>query len=157
MTRQALALASLPIALAVAAAWAFTATSPAPIHDATSVVLGGTTVQLELATTSAARSRGLGGRDGLAPDTGMLFVFERDGMYAFWMKDMRFAIDILWLDAAGRVITIQNSVSPDTYPASFVPDAPARFVLELPAGFALVHGIAVGAVVALPAIARQAE
>lgn len=148
--KRALALASLPIALAVLAAWAFTVATAAPEHPTNSVHIGDTWVRLEFATTTSARELGLGNRAALAPGTGMLFVFPRDGFYAFWMKDMRFAIDIVWLDASGRVVTIRDAVSPGTYPASFSPASPVRFVLELPAGFAAAHGVRVGDSLALP-------
>ncbi|MDO8575927.1 MAG: DUF192 domain-containing protein, partial [bacterium] len=85
----------------------------------------------------------------LAADEGMLFVSPEDGGHAFWMKDMLFPIDILWISADGRVVYMAENVSPDTYPQSFRPDAPARYVLELPAGYAGAHGVSVGDVVRL--------
>jgi len=79
----------------------------------------------------------------------MLFVFPEDGKYAFWMKDMRFSIDILWLSADGRVVYMALNVSPDTYPQVFRPDVPARYVLELPAGYAKAHAVRIGDIVRL--------
>ena len=99
----------------------------------------------EVVQTEEARSRGLSGRASLAEGHGMLFVFEQDGQWGIWMKDMHFSIDILWLDAAGTVVTVASSISPETYPESFHPEAPARYVLELPAGYAAKAGIAKGA------------
>lgn len=106
--------------------------------------IGETTIYVEAATTKLARERGLSGRDGLAPNTGMLFVFDTDGMWGIWMKDMKFGIDMLWLAEDGTVVTVKPSVSPDSYPESFYPTSPARYVLELPAGFAAAHDIGVG-------------
>jgi len=97
--------------------------------------IAGRSVKVSIADTPASRERGLGGRAGLGPDEGMLFVFPEDGRHAFWMKDMRFSIDIVWLSADGYVIAIAPSVSPKTYPHSFAPQTPARYVVELPAGF----------------------
>src|SRR3989338_1806519 len=81
-----------------------------------------------------AGQQSLSGRSGLAEGEGMLFVFPQDGKYGFWMKDMRFSIDILWLNASGMVVYMAQNVSPDSFPKSFESDVPARYVLELPAG-----------------------
>jgi len=110
----------------------------------TAATLGDVPIRLQLADTPAERVQGLSGRDGLAEDEGLLFIFEEDGHHAFWMKDMRFSIDILWLKADGEVVDIASNVAPETYPQSFAPSIPARYVLELPAGFAERYTIEVG-------------
>lgn len=107
------------------------------------VQVGGVVVVAELADTEAKRVQGLSGRSSLAGGTGLLFDFEVPGMYGIWMKDMNFAIDIIWANESG-VVTVAHAVSPDTYPQSFTPAAPARYVLEVPAGFAAAHSIAEG-------------
>ena len=114
-----------------------------------SVQLNGRIIHVLVAETPAARSIGLGGRMGLAPDEGMLFVFPADGVYAFWMKDMKFSIDILWLSADGTIVSVVQHVSPDTFPATFRPDTPARYVLELPAGYVKAHTVSIGDIVRL--------
>lgn len=108
------------------------------------VHIGGRDVRAIIADTPALREKGLSGRSGLAPDEGMLFVFPADRKYGFWMKDMRFPIDILWLSSAGAILDMRTNVSPDGYLAVFEPRAPARFVLELPAGFADAYTVRVG-------------
>lgn len=120
------------------------ALAPAPGQLVREVHIGGTAVQVEVAGTPALRERGLSGHAPLGAGEGMLFVFEQDGMWGIWMKDMAFAIDIVWADASGTITTIYRSVSPDTYPNVFYPSAPARYVLELPAGFTAAHGIEEG-------------
>ena len=97
-----------------------------------------------VADTPAAQERGLGGRDSLAQNEGMLFVFPTDDKYAFWMKDMKFSIDIIWLDANGTVVYIAPDVSPSTYPRTFTPTSPARYVLEVNAGFTAQYHVEVG-------------
>ena len=77
------------------------------------------------------------------------FVFPKDGIYAFWMKDMLFSIDILWLSARGSVVYMAQNVSPDTYPQSFQPEMLARYVLELPAGYVKEYNVVVGDIVRL--------
>jgi uncharacterized membrane protein (UPF0127 family) len=69
-------------------------------------------------------------------DPGLLFVFDEPGLHGIWMKDMRFPIDILWLDDAFQVVDVRKNVAPDSYPTVFKPTKPARYVLEVTAGFA---------------------
>lgn len=104
----------------------------------------GVSLNIELATTSAARAQGLGGRASLPEDGAMLFVFPHDERWGFWMKDMLIPLDIFWLNAQGQVISMAPDVATSTYPAVFYPSAPARYVLETNAGFAERHGIATG-------------
>ncbi len=130
------------------------AQAPLPVattqNPASSTVqIGGETIRITVAATEAAREQGLSGRTELADDEGMLFVFPRDGNYAFWMKDMLFSIDIIWISPDGRVVHIAPNVSPTTYPEDFVSPTPARYVLEVPAGFADAHGVNVGDIVGL--------
>ena len=91
-------------------------------------------LSLERANTDEARIRGLSGREFIRRDQGMLFDFEEPGRHCIWMKDMRFPIDIIWLDESRKVIKIQEEARPESYPESFCPDEPARFVLEVNAG-----------------------
>jgi uncharacterized membrane protein (UPF0127 family) len=108
------------------------------------VQLKGEMIHVDVADTPASREQGLSDRASLASDAGMLFVFPRDDRYAFWMKDMRFSIDMVWLASDGTVVYIVRNASPDSYPTSFMPDTPARYVLELPAGWANAHRLAIG-------------
>jgi len=77
----------------------------------------------------------------------MLFVFPKDGKYAFWMKDMHFPIDIIWLSAEGSVVYMAQNVPPGSFPQTFRPDVLARYVLELPAGYAKEYNVVVGDIV----------
>ena len=108
------------------------------------VTIGSTKIAVDVADTETLRNQGLSGSSDLPGGTGMLFVFDTDGLWSFWMKDMLFPLDIIWADAQGRIVGIAHSVSPDTYPQSFTPGEPARYALEVPAGFAKAHGIAEG-------------
>lgn len=116
-----------------------------PREQATrTITLDGRILRVTVADTPAAQEQGLGGRASLAPDEGMLFVFREDGTYGFWMKDMKFAIDIVWLSADGTVISVNKNVSPDTFPAVFIPPVPVKYVLELPARYSEVYTIRPG-------------
>ncbi|PIR82475.1 hypothetical protein COU20_02095 [Candidatus Kaiserbacteria bacterium CG10_big_fil_rev_8_21_14_0_10_59_10] len=112
--------------------------------------IGGVPILVSIVETPDERARGLSGRESLAPDEGMLFIFPEDGYYSIWMKDMLFSIDILWLSAEGEVVDMRRDVAPETYPAGFSPHMPARFVLELPAGFSERNGIEIGSMAELP-------
>lgn len=114
-------------------------TSRASIHLRPSLALS-----VEVADTDAARINGLSGRDPLPENRGLLFIFEEDGYPAIWMKGMRFAIDIIWVNREGEIVHIERSVTPDTYPRTFKPKAPARYVVEVNAGYTDARNVAVG-------------
>lgn len=105
---------------------------------------GGVSLKIEYATTREARERGLGGRESIPRDYGMLFVFPEDAEYGFWMKDTLIPLDIFWLDAQGQVVSLAEGVATSSYPRVFYPTAPARYVLETASGFARDHAIATG-------------
>jgi uncharacterized protein len=97
--------------------------------------VGDHVVKLEVADTPAEQQKGLSGRSGLAKNSGMLFVYEAaQNQRCFWMKDMRFAIDIVWVDADKKVVAVQPNLTPDTYPQRYCNTVPAQYVLEVPAG-----------------------
>jgi uncharacterized membrane protein (UPF0127 family) len=98
---------------------------------------------VEVARTPEARERGLMERDGLKAGNGMFFVFDVPGRYGFWMKNMKFPIDILWLDSEEKVVHIADNVPPCTSEPCLVymPPSDARYVLEIPAGDAVKLGI----------------
>jgi hypothetical protein len=111
----------------------------------TSVHIGASTVEVEIASTQAQFKKGLSGRGSLAAGHGMLFVFDKEGNWGMWMKGMQFPLDIIWANASGTIVTIEHSVSPDTYPTIFYPAQPtALYVLEVPAGFAAEQGVVEG-------------
>ena len=91
---------------------------------------------VEVADDDSERARGLMFRDSLAPDRGMLFVFEREEPLAFWMKNTRIPLDILYFDASLRFVSMAQGVPPCTRDPcrSYASEGPARYVLELKAG-----------------------
>lgn len=108
------------------------------------IQLKGQTIQVTIADTPEKRMQGLSGHAELAENEGMLFVFAEDGRYSFWMKDMKFSIDVLWISADGTIVDIAQNVSPDTYPASYTSKADARYVLELRAGWVQARNVSIG-------------
>ncbi|HUQ29911.1 MAG TPA: DUF192 domain-containing protein [Candidatus Paceibacterota bacterium] len=104
----------------------------------------GVSLKLEFATTTAAREKGLSERTLIPEGYGMLFVFPQDSRYGFWMKDTLVPLDIFWLDSTGKVVSIHEGVTPESYPSVFYPSQPARYVLETAAGFGALHAVATG-------------
>lgn len=103
------------------------------------VEVGGQRYSVEVADDDAERARGLMFRDQLDPGSGMLFVHEDEEPQAYWMKNTRIALDILYFDADRTLVAQQRDVPPcsagnrcPSYPSK----VPARYVLELNAGTA---------------------
>ena len=101
------------------------------------VELAGKRYTVEIADDDDSRARGLMFRDALPEGHGMLFIHESEEPQAYWMKNTRIPLDILYFDNARRLVTQQRNVPPcsggDRCPA-YPSDQPARFVLELNAG-----------------------
>lgn len=129
----------LAILMTTVSAQVFAAKAP-------SVELNGRQYSVEIADDDASRARGLMGRDHMAEDHGMLFVFESSAPRAFWMKNCKFAQDMLFFNADRRLVSVQHDVPPclaDPCPA-YPSGAPARYVLELNAGQARKIGVSPG-------------
>lgn len=109
---------------------------------------------VNIANSQEERAQGLMFIKKLKQNRGMLFTFEKDGDYEFWMKNTFIPLDIIWLDKDGNVISIAKSVEPcKADPCEkFKSGAPARFVLEINAGMAEKLGIAPGEKISLPKI-----
>jgi len=106
--------------------------------------IAGQTLQVDLAILPEAQEMGLSGRKSLNEKQGMLFVFYKPEIYNFWMKDMLFPIDIIWIREDKRVVYIKKNVLPDSYPETFSSDFPAQYVLEVSAGFSEKNNLKVG-------------
>lgn len=111
--------------------------------------IGKNILNIEVADTNAERIQGLSGKQGLAENESMLFVFDTEGYYGIWMKDMNFSIDIVWLDKNKKIIHIEKDVSPETYPKIFYALKNGQpilslYVLETSAGFLAQNNIQIG-------------
>lgn len=104
------------------------------ITTTTSVEVGDTIFNVNVVDTDTERTQGLSGRESLAEDEGMLFVFEKSDIYPFWMKDMRFPIDIMWIDENLKVVYIKENATPQSFPEIFTPNIFALYVLEVNSG-----------------------
>jgi uncharacterized protein len=110
-------------------------------------VIRGHTINLILAVTEAEKEKGLGYRDSLAEDSGMLFVYDHPERYGFWMKGMRFPLDFIWINGnkvADLSLNIPQPADDAAQPVSLAPAVPADKVLEVNAGVIESLGIRVG-------------
>lgn len=114
-----------------------------------SITVGSTPLKVQLALTPDQQTLGLGYRNGLAPGTGMLFVFDAPSVQTFWMKGMRFCLDIVWvteteLAGAAENVCPDPSGTPDADRPIETPSQPVQYVLEVPAGWLAAHGYGAG-------------
>jgi uncharacterized membrane protein (UPF0127 family) len=120
----------------------------AAILPTTTIAIGGIAVSVEIADEPAERAQGLSERAGLAPGTGMLFVFPQSSPRSFWMKDMRFCLDLVWIES-GLIQGATTNVCPtkvlsDADLPTYSSPVPVTYVLEAPAGWLSAHGLAAG-------------
>ena len=104
----------------------------------------GVDILVRIADTEKTRELGLSHFKSLPRDQGMLFVFPQIGMYGFWMKDMQFPLDIIWINDSFTIIDRVINTDPSSYPKTFTPKASARYVLEIPSGMADHYGLIIG-------------
>lgn len=119
-----------------------------PLLPISPVILpNGDAILAELAATASDRAQGLMNRGHLHPDRGMLFFFPTPSRYAFWMSGTLIPLDILWLDAQRRIVSISAETPPCPSGVScplYAPSAPAQFVLELASGEAARRNLQLG-------------
>ena len=108
----------------------------------------GAVYRVELALTPEDQAQGLMYRENLPPLSGMLFVFDAPAPHHFWMKNTMIPLDMIWMDAAGKVLFVSANTPPCKADpcANYGPDAPASSVLEIAGGMAAKEKIAPGAV-----------
>lgn len=111
----------------------------------TKVTINNYVFTVDVAVTSAEKERGLSFRNSLPNNHGMLFPYDNAQQYRFWMKDMKFPIDILWIrDKTVVDITKNAAVETDSELTVYAPRAPADTILEINAGLSDELGIKIG-------------
>lgn len=100
-------------------------------------------LDVEVADTESKKEQGLSGRDDLEYGRGMLFPYDNEGHYYFWMKDMNFSIDIIWINN-GKIIDITSDYEPSTYPGSVTSSDKASSILELKSGSVEQYDLEIG-------------
>lgn len=114
-----------------------------PSPESHSISINGHRLQLEVAATSAEQERGLGGRETLADDAGMIFPISPPSRAGFWMKGMRFPLDFIYLRGA-EIVELKENVQPTLVPVPFFPSVSVDGVIEVNAGWVKAHGVKTG-------------
>ncbi len=113
-------------------------------HRRAVITAGEQRTYVTIADTDELREKGLSDTPYLKRQTGKLFVFDQPGVYGFWMKDMHYPIDIVWIDEALTVVGVTLHASPESYPAVFYPPVPVLYALEVNADEAAGDNLAIG-------------
>ncbi|MCK9467148.1 MAG: DUF192 domain-containing protein [Candidatus Absconditabacterales bacterium] len=100
---------------------------------------------VEVAKTDKERQKGLMDRQEMKKNKGMIFVFDEEKNYSFWMKDTLISLDIIRIDSLGKIVDIQTASPCDaTLCPTYIPQGNAKYVLEINAGMAEKKGIKIG-------------
>ena len=119
------------------------------VTAAPSVKIGGEVIFVEVADTPELLALGLSYRKSLEDNVGMLFVFDSPRIPGFWMKEMNFPIDIIWINSNGEILEITENALPESYPQIFRPENEVSYVLEVNSGFVQKNNITAGNVVVI--------
>ncbi|OIP58041.1 MAG: hypothetical protein COX79_03375 [Candidatus Levybacteria bacterium CG_4_10_14_0_2_um_filter_36_16] len=109
--------------------------------------INGKIFNLSVARSDKDRIKGLSGKDSLEQNTGMLFVFNKKDYYSFWMKDMKFPIDIIFIDDSTVVDLFENTLPPQNINSElsvYKPKSPGNYVLEVNGGTASKNNLKIG-------------
>jgi uncharacterized membrane protein (UPF0127 family) len=114
--------------------------------------IGEVEVLASIAESWPDRIKGLSDTPYLPENVVKVFIFDSAGLHSFWMKDMNYSIDIIWVDEKSEIVHIEEDASPESFPAMFVTKVPAKYVIETVTGFTKVNGISLGDKVVLPTL-----
>ena len=114
------------------------------VNYKTRIILGGKVLSVDVADNIYTQAKGLSYRKSMSVNEGMFFIFKDIDKHGFWMKDMNFSIDIIWLDENMKINHIERSLGPETFPKIFYPEAPGKYVLEISAGQSNILKIKIG-------------
>jgi len=113
------------------------------------VVIENTIIEVDIARTYEEKDKGLGGREKLGNNEGMLFIFDYKNIPTFWMKGMLIPLDIIWI-SDNKIVDLDKNVkiskpgTPDFNLTKFSPKEPVNYVLEVNAGFSDENNIEIG-------------
>jgi uncharacterized membrane protein (UPF0127 family) len=99
------------------------------------VYINGYILKAEVVSDGESLARGLSGRDSIGDKEAMLFVFKLPYKWGIWMKDMKFPIDVIWMDEKGRIVYLVSKMDPKTYSEAFYPKEDSLYVLETAPSF----------------------
>ena len=115
-------------------------------------------LEVQIADTEPRRIRGLMFQDQLPYDQGMIFVFDKPGLYSLWMLNMQFPLDMMWFDEEGKIVHIEKDVPPCKTPLeiascqSIVPEGQAVYVLEVTSGFVTQNNVTMDSILRIISI-----
>jgi len=118
-------------------------------NQKTTVTIGDLKISADVAKNPIQRAKGLSGRTNLPQDEGMLFVFDREDRYAFWMKNVSIPLDFIWISKDKEVLDITPNAQPEPNKSEdqlriYRPSIPVFYVLEVNAGLAKKYNIRIG-------------
>ena len=114
------------------------------------VRIGSLEFVVEVAADSDTQIKGLSGRESLDAGTGMLFVFENEKRFRFWMRGMEISLDMVWINSECQVVDVSENVPPPEWDIPFKelprysPESPAQYVLEINGGESADRGLLIG-------------
>jgi uncharacterized membrane protein (UPF0127 family) len=116
-------------------------------YQRVNVTVNGLVLLADISVTDEQRAKGLSVKDGLTENEAMLFVFDNEAEHTFWMKDMKFPIDIIWIDSDKTIVHIEHNLQPCGYGVlcpTYKPGQDSLYVLETVGGFAEKHDVVQG-------------
>jgi uncharacterized membrane protein (UPF0127 family) len=123
------------------------ATSSSNGYRQANVTINGVVLVADISASNEQWTKGLSVKDALAENEAMLFVFDNEGEQTFWMKDMKFPIDIIWINGNKTVVHIEHNLQPCGYGLlcpTYKPGQDSLYVLETVGGFAEKHDVVPG-------------
>lgn len=142
-----------PLASPPEAAGQTPAPEEGPASTPQSATANGFSFRLEVADTDEARRQGLSGRASLAQDAAMLFVFPQEAYWSFWMKEVAFPLDLVYLNGDGFIVSVHTMDPqlgvPESQLKRYASPQPAKYALEINGGLAAALGLEPGARVEL--------
>lgn len=134
----------LAIAVYVSARTFQSSTGEQPMADVLIQFPNGYSIHVALADTPTERMLGLGNWDSIGSDEGILFIHPIRGFHTYWMKDVEFPIDVIWLDT-NTIVGLTDNLQPEEPPVTlYTPPVPANRVLEVQAGFIAKNNLLIG-------------
>jgi uncharacterized membrane protein (UPF0127 family) len=114
-----------------------------PATRSAKIEIAGVILTVEFAETTADQQRGLSGRPSLPADHGMLFIFDHEAPWGFWMNGMKFPLDMIWFNSTREAVFMEQDLQPcgSGQCPIYTPPVAALYVLEVNAGFVHVHGV----------------
>lgn len=114
------------------------------LGDQVIISIGNNNINTKVADDPKSLEMGLSNTESLGPNDGMFFVFDMPSQKFFWMKDMNFAIDIIWIDEDFKITGVVQNAQPSSYPKTFSSPNDTKYVLEVNSGYFAKHNLHIG-------------